>query len=65
MRSPASKGVYDRHHYAEEKGGALKQLAALVERIVNPPEANVVAMPEARRRRAASRAGRPSSASPP
>jgi integrase len=30
-------GIYNRHAYFEEKGEALKGLAELVERIVNPP----------------------------
>jgi integrase len=36
------EGVYDRHTYAEEKANALAALAALVERIVNPPSASNV-----------------------
>jgi integrase len=36
--------VYDRHSYFEEKAQALAKLAALIERIVNPPVANVVAL---------------------
>jgi integrase len=36
--------VYDRHSYFEEKGAALSNLAALIERIVSPPTANVVAL---------------------
>jgi integrase len=39
-------GVYDRHSYAAEKAAALAKLAALVERIVNPPPDNVVALHE-------------------
>jgi integrase len=35
-------GIYDRHPYHDEKADALRKLAALVERIVNPPEGNVV-----------------------
>jgi hypothetical protein len=35
--------VYDRHSY-DEKADALNRLAALIERIVHPPEANVVIM---------------------
>ena len=31
-------GVYDRHDYTEEKARALEALAALVERIMNPPK---------------------------
>jgi integrase len=42
---PGVEGVYDRHSYRDEKADALVRLAALVERIVNPPEgANVVAL---------------------
>jgi integrase len=36
--------VYDRHSYFEEKGAALSNLAALIERFVSPPTANVVAL---------------------
>ena len=36
------EGVYDRHSYREEKAEALKRLAALIETINNPSEANVV-----------------------
>jgi hypothetical protein len=39
---PGVEGVYDRHAYFEEKAIALAKLAALVERIVNPPEGDVV-----------------------
>jgi integrase len=35
-------GVYDRHSYEAEKRDALEKLAALVDRIVNPPPANVL-----------------------
>jgi integrase len=35
-------GVYDRHSYADEKRDALEKLAGLIERIVNPPPANVL-----------------------
>ncbi len=39
------EGTYDRHPYDPEKAHALEVLAALVERIVNPPEGgNVVHM---------------------
>jgi integrase len=41
------EGTYDWHHYHDEKADALRKLAALVERIVNPPEGNVVALHEA------------------
>ena len=36
--------VYDRHHYEEEKADALKRLAALIEKIVSPPQGNVIEM---------------------
>jgi integrase len=36
------RGVYDRYAYLEEKRHALKELAALIERIINPPAANVL-----------------------
>jgi len=36
--------VYDRHSYQAEMGAALEALASMVERIVNPPAANVVSM---------------------
>jgi Phage integrase family/Arm DNA-binding domain/Phage integrase central domain len=39
---PGIAGVYDRHEYAHEKAEALAKLAALVETIINPPEANVI-----------------------
>ena len=41
------EGVYDRHRYDDEKADALRRLAALIERIVNPPTGNVVALHEA------------------
>jgi integrase len=43
------EGVYDRHSYREEKADALRQLAGLIESIVNPPADNVVALREAAR----------------
>jgi integrase len=36
------EGIYDRHQYEHEKADALRALAALIERIVNPPADNVV-----------------------
>ncbi len=36
------EGVYDHHDYIPEKRAALEALAALLDRIVNPPAANVV-----------------------
>jgi integrase len=44
---PGVGGVYDRHSYDLEKADALRRLATLIERIVNPPEGNVVALHEA------------------
>jgi integrase len=41
------EGVYDLHRYTAEKAHALAALAALVERIVNSPADNVVALHEA------------------
>ena len=41
-------GIYDRHRYEAEKAHALKSLAALIEKIVNPPADNVVSLPYAR-----------------
>jgi integrase len=38
------EGVYDRHTYDSEKADALIRMAALVERIVNPPADNIVAL---------------------
>ena len=38
------EGIYDRHHYDNEKAHALEKLAALIERIANPPAENVVAL---------------------
>src|SRR5262249_11791032 len=35
------KGVYDRHSYFDEKRDAYDALAALLDRIINPPEGNV------------------------
>lgn len=41
------EGVYDQHDYIAEKRDALERLAGLVERIVSPPESNVVMLREA------------------
>jgi integrase len=41
---PGVAGVYDRHTYATETADALRRLAALIDRIVNPPEGNVVTL---------------------
>ena len=40
---PGVEGIYDRHHYRDEKADALVRLAALIEAIVHP-RANVVPM---------------------
>ena len=40
------EGIYDRHSYIEEKRDALEKLAGMVERILNPPRANVVSLRE-------------------
>ena len=47
---PGVRGVYDRHHYADEKADALQRLATLVDGIVNPRE-NIVPMEKRKRRR--------------
>jgi len=39
---PGVEGTYDRHTYDEEKAHALRQLAALIERIAYPPKGGVV-----------------------
>jgi integrase len=46
------RGVYDQHKYHAEMQQAFEALAAQIERIINPPPANVT--PMRRRRRAAS-----------
>lgn len=38
------EGVYDRYSYLDEKRDALEKLAAMVERILNPPGENIVAL---------------------
>jgi integrase len=40
---PGVEGVYDKHHYKDEKAHALKALAGLIERILSP-QPNVVRM---------------------
>jgi hypothetical protein len=45
---PGVEGIYDRHGYDAEKAVALEKLAALIERIVEPPSENVVALEHAR-----------------
>jgi integrase len=41
------EGIYDRHGYDNEKGDAVRKLAALIAMIVDPPEGNVVPLHEA------------------
>jgi integrase len=38
------EGTYDRHSYADEKRDALEKLAAMIERILNPPASNIEAL---------------------
>ena len=47
------EGIYDRHAYRDEKADALAKLAALIELIVDPGRANVVAMTNPKRRQLA------------
>ncbi len=42
------EGTYDRHSYADEKRDALEKLAAMIERILNPPPSNVATLDEHR-----------------
>lgn len=46
---PGVEGTYDRHSYSDEKAKALKALAELLGRILNPPGENVVPLKEAAR----------------
>jgi integrase len=41
------EGVYDRHSYREEKADALRQLAGLIETIINPQSAKVIPLRDA------------------
>jgi len=45
---PGVEGIYDRYEYLAEKRDALERLAALIERIVNPPADNVTSLDERR-----------------
>lgn len=38
------EGVYDRHHYLDEKADAMVRLAGLIKTIISPAEANVVVL---------------------
>jgi integrase len=40
------EGTYDRHSYADEKRDALEKLAAMIERIINPPPSNIATLIE-------------------
>jgi integrase len=42
------EGTYDRHSYADEKREALEQLAEMIERILNPLQANITMLAERR-----------------
>ena len=44
------EGTYDRHSYADEKRDALEKLAALIDRILNPPPSNVSTLDKRRAR---------------
>jgi integrase len=44
------EGTYDRHSYADEKRDALDKLAAIIERILNPPSHDVATLSEYRAR---------------
>jgi integrase len=44
---PGVEGVYDQYEYVPEKRAALEAPESLVERIINPPAANVLAFREA------------------
>jgi hypothetical protein len=44
------RGTYDRHAYRDEKFRAFEALATQIERIVNPPGENVLALRAANRR---------------
>ena len=45
------EGIYDQHDYAADKADALIRLAALVDRIINPPADNVAELAAARQSR--------------
>jgi integrase len=42
------RGVYDRHEYYDEKQVAYEKLAAVIDRIINPPVGNVASLEERR-----------------
>jgi integrase len=39
---PGVEGIYDRHHYDDQKAEAVERLAGLLETIINPPKGNIV-----------------------
>jgi integrase len=45
------EGVYDKHSYLDEKRDALEKLSGMVDRILNPPPANVAQLPTRQVRR--------------
>jgi integrase len=45
---PGVRGVYDRHKYLDEMRHAFEALAAQIERIVNPPEGDVIPLRQRR-----------------
>lgn len=50
---PGVRGVYDRYGYLAEKRDAFDKLAAVIERILNPPAKNVASFDEERSKRVA------------
>jgi integrase len=42
------EGVYDRHDYLEQKSNAIARLSALIQSIIDPPKANVLAIGKSR-----------------
>jgi integrase len=42
------EGVYDRHDYFEQKSHAIARLSELVQTIIDPPRANVLALGKSR-----------------
>jgi len=52
------EGIYDRHHYRDEKADALRRLAALIDAIVHPRAAAVLPMKRGKRDDETARSGR-------
>jgi hypothetical protein len=40
------RGIYDKHAYFDEKKDALEKLAGMMEKILRPSDATVVAFPQ-------------------